>query len=360
MSALATVRAVEPGDYASIAQFLVRFRQRERSPEFWLRRMRHWWDQNPDWSRAMPRGWVIDHEGATVGFIGVIPRAVDTSAGAAVSSNTTTWWVLPEYRNHSLTMLTRAVAPAVPVHINTTPGDAVVPLLKALRFVPFPGGGRDRESVLILDPLALAVELASRRVPAIAAVPASVYRTLGAPARAGLALFRRVRGPRMSLACEVMNHAGPEFDRLWEARRPGTLTAVRTEARLNWYVFGSPDRPKALIACFSGGALVGFVILGDREHPKLRLLDCIDFYVVEDDPRIVESLLAAAGEHARAVGAAFVGFRHYSAFLASCFRALGLIERATESGRELIRAHAEISLEPSAVYLTQLHGDRWL
>jgi hypothetical protein len=353
------IRPVEAGDYDNIAEFLTGFGQGDRPREFWLRRMRHWWDQNPVWSERICRGWRVDEKSQTVGFIGVIPRAIETFEGSALSSNMTTYWVLPEHRKHSLALLVRTLGASMPVQFNTTPGDAVVPLLEGLRFVPFPGVRRDYESLLVVDPLPLLGTLASRRAPAFAKVPAGVWRGLGAPARAGLAAFRSAKRIRSHLQSRLLSSVGPEFDALWDARRERKLTAGRDAKSLNWFVFGNPDRPKTLIGCFEGRALAGFLILAEREHPSLKLLDCVDFFLGADDTRVVESLVLEASECARRAGVAFVGFRHFSPFLAGCFRALGLLERKAEAGREFIRA-PQLKLDPATAYLTQFHGDRWL
>src|SRR5437867_3956162 len=95
------LRPVQPQDYTALSQFLRDFRV-SREPAFWLRRMRHWWEDNPAFSPALERGWLLEDNRRIVGFLGVIPRLIETPAGLGVSSNTTTSWVLPEYRRHSL------------------------------------------------------------------------------------------------------------------------------------------------------------------------------------------------------------------------------------------------------------------
>lgn len=363
--AMAEIRTVNPSDYGAIAEFLDKFLGLSYSPSSWLRRMNHWWDANPAFSLQLERGWWLEHEGRVVGFLGVIPRLVDTPDGIGISSNTTTWWVLPEHRKLSLGLFTRSLSQPAVAFINTTPADSVVTVLKRLKFDPFPGETERRnESLLIIDHRRVVAEALSRHSPRITRFAVSGAAAFLAPmARIGLGGGRNIHQGNGTLTSKVLAKADEQFDRLWESRpTKGTFTAVRTSEVVNWSVSGNPNFARTLIGCWHAGTLVGFAVLNRRVHPGLTILECSDIYFAEEDSHVVTSLVAAAGDYARSIRADLVVFRHFNKFLADTFRSIGLVRRRTPGGREYVRlattSRYELGIRNS--YFTECHGDRYI
>ncbi len=75
--------------------------------EGWLRRLAHWWDENPFASLRNERGWVLRNEGQIVGFLGLIPTCYAVNGLPAPAFIASTWRIDEEHRNASLPMLMR-------------------------------------------------------------------------------------------------------------------------------------------------------------------------------------------------------------------------------------------------------------
>lgn len=361
--AMAEIRTVKASDYDVIAAFLDEFLGLSYSPGSWLRRMNHWWDANPAFSPLLERGWWLEHEGRVVGFLGVIPRLVDTPDGIGISSNTTTWWVLPEHRKLSLGLFTRSLSQPAAAFINTTPADSVVTVLKRLKFEPFPGETERRnESLLIIDHKRVVAEVLSRHSPGVPRFAVSGAAALLTPISSiGLGRGRNFHQRNGTLTSKILSKADEQFDKLWESRSTkGMFTAVRTADVVNWYAFGNPDFSKTLIGCWRAGTLCGFAILNKRFHAGLTILECGDIYFADEDSHVVTSLVIAAGDYARSKRADFVAFKHFNRFLARSFRSMGLLRRSTLESREYIRLAESSRYELNATncYLTECHGDR--
>src|SRR5215510_10087574 len=122
------IEPVTPDAYQEIADFLKNSDESGRSADWWLTRMRHWWDKNPAMSSQPARGFVITQDSSVVGLLGSIPTLVDTAEGIRPAASLTTWRVLPEHRKLSLPLLAKVLASKVYVHFNTTPADGVLPI----------------------------------------------------------------------------------------------------------------------------------------------------------------------------------------------------------------------------------------
>lgn len=75
--------------------------------EIWLRRLSHWWDENPFASARNERGWLLRHDGKIVGFLALIPTCYAVNGRPAPAFIASTWRIDEEHRNASLPMLMR-------------------------------------------------------------------------------------------------------------------------------------------------------------------------------------------------------------------------------------------------------------
>jgi len=99
--------------------------------EIWLRRLAHWWDENPFASLRHERGWVLRHEGKIVGFLGLIPACYAVNGVPTPAFIASTWRIDEEHRNASLPMLMRFKRlSAECVIADTTPTPRVQELLE--------------------------------------------------------------------------------------------------------------------------------------------------------------------------------------------------------------------------------------
>ena len=133
------VDLVSDQDYEALAAFLARFPDEKRGPEFWRRRLAHWWEDNPAFSQETQRGWVVRDNDSIVGFLGNIPSLFKLRDQTVVVFNASTWRVLPEFRGRSLELLGQLMACSKDtISFITTSGRPVLDILDNLKFEPFP------------------------------------------------------------------------------------------------------------------------------------------------------------------------------------------------------------------------------
>ncbi len=99
-----------------------------------------------------------------------------------------------------------------------------------------------------------------------------------------------------------------DFDALYTAKRtelPDALLACRDAETLRWYFgLGARADETRVLRCDRDGGLKGYVVLIRDDAPAIGLkrYKIADMLVREDDPAVVDSLLAAAYEYATAKG----------------------------------------------------------
>jgi hypothetical protein len=214
-----------------------------------------------------------------------------------------------------------------------------------LGFRPLPWAG-DRESFIAVD---------CRRVLAATGLP-----SWGAPVLAALQKLRlRPLGLPGLLLCKETAHIGPEFDDLWErTRRLYANTNMRTAQALRWQCLGDPDIEKILFVCRDQGRLAGYMVLKARTRRGLKTWDCADFWEDPSSGWVLESLLAAVWNSARARGLDLLTFPHFTASLGERLGRAGLFEHA--SGRRALFLGAPELLDgirPENSYFAGLQGD---
>jgi len=133
------LEAVLYDNYDSLCDFLSSFPEEERSKDFWMHRLKFWWDNNPAFHEAFNRGWIIKHEDRIVGFYGNIPLLFQLNKKGIVSSNGTTWHVLPEYKSRSILLFRKLLLDSnETILFSTTPRAHLTTLLKKFGFQSFP------------------------------------------------------------------------------------------------------------------------------------------------------------------------------------------------------------------------------
>lgn len=90
---------------AELAPFLSGVFQDGPDEARWLRRLAHWWDENPFCAPEDPRGWVLRCGGRLAGFLGVIPARYAAQGKAVAALCGTSWYIEEGHRNAALPML---------------------------------------------------------------------------------------------------------------------------------------------------------------------------------------------------------------------------------------------------------------
>lgn len=352
------VHPVKRADYLLLARFLASFADETRAQDFWLKRFHWWWEINPACREEMARGWVLSDNDSIVGYLGVVPTHVQLSGETVTALNSTTWRVLPAYRNHSLRLFYQALRCARgSVLFNTTPSSEVARVLEAHRFRLVPNAGSGGKSTIIINPR----RLLQLRIPAPELVKIGSW--FGAPI---LQILQRHRlrvgqiGEGREVRC--LTRADSCFDELWlRTRRSYENTNVRFAAALNWLCFGNEDFRKLLFGCFWSGRVVGYLIAGPRILDGLSVLSCLDVWLDPDVPGALADLVGYIEYWSRAEGFDLIEIRHYDRFLAQRLRSLGLFQRATNDVQhEFYKTFGLPPLDPTRSYFVSLQGDRGL
>ncbi|MDB6116792.1 MAG: hypothetical protein JWO08_573 [Verrucomicrobiaceae bacterium] len=120
---------------AEVAHFLASSEGRPCPPELWLKRMQHWWTDNPAAPSHAARGWALRSEGRLVGFMACIPSLMAWQGQPVPAGFPVSWRVAAEHRSGSLPMLVkmRGLGRKMPL-LDTTPNKQVQEMLDKLGF----------------------------------------------------------------------------------------------------------------------------------------------------------------------------------------------------------------------------------
>lgn len=353
------VRVVTPDDYRPLAKMLAAFPWEGLAPMPWPERFAHWWEKNPAFEPSWQRGWVIEAAEGLVGFLGSVPRRIAIDGQLAISANTTTWWVAPEHRKHSLSLLAHFNRQKAACHFNTTGSSTALELMAAFGYKLIQE--HQPESLLVVDPARIAAQKIRQRIAGWR-LPGTELATRAVDALAPVgSLVQRLRLPLASdrYYCGEVSRIDEGFDALSGVmQKRYSLTADRGRASLEWYMGGSVPERKVLIACWRGSELAGYALGLQRDSGSLAglpVLDCLDLARDQDDPQLLSALMNGLAETARQRQVPLVVVRHYDSFIGRCCRDLGLPTRLGPPRRESARLPPSVAA--SQAFLTQFHGD---
>lgn len=327
---------VLPSDYDALSDFLAGFPGETNPRSFWLDRFVLWWDRNPAFRAGAERGWLLRKDGTVVGFCGMVPSWFQRGGEETVALTATTWRVLPEFRSQSLTLFLAVLRAARDTVIFcTTPGEATVAVLKAMKFGLLPRRDGRRSVVPIHASRVAAAQVGDRRGQAV----------LTAVLAGGLAAWsalqlRRLRRSRTGTEVRPLAQADSRFDALWERTKGRHAnTNVRRAEVINWFCFGHPGMRKTLLGAYANDNLVGYGIfrLNAENRFGLKVFECLDLWPDPAEEHVLQALVRGATEQAEAHGYDLLAVPHFSSGLASGLRELGLIQLAGRERRDYFR-----------------------
>jgi hypothetical protein len=301
-----SLRPAEFSDFERVTQLGRRLGQGADSEENW----RRLWVDNPavQSGRAAGRiGWVLESDGAVVGFFGTIPLLCEFEGSTLVAAATCRFAVDPEFRSSSHLLVSSFLRQKdVDLFLNTTATPAAGKMMVVLKATPVPQ--KDYGTVLfwVLD---------SRRFMG------AVLRKLNArPGLAAVGSFAgsfalsgesRLRGrfPRTVNAGYKVSECGldelpVDFDEFCDEqiRKSTRLFGKRNSAILRWH-FAPPGSKKVcrVLICREEGQIAGYAVTRQELDTEIGLQrsSVADLLVENDDPKVVQTLIAAA--HASAM-----------------------------------------------------------
>jgi hypothetical protein len=259
---MAEISLLTPADYDRAAGFLAAFPGERRGPAMWKRRFAFWWDENPAFTGAQPRAWLLLAGGTVKGFLGAVPSRFQIGGSAVAALGMTTWRVAADARGASLELLyALAAAGDKDLLVNTTANEDVRRLLRGLRFDERAGCADGRTSLLLArgGPAARAAGL-------VLNLPFNTKRFFDGAADA---IELRSGDPAF----------GRELDSLWARTRDLSPAAtVRDAAFHRWFTYGDPLQKKFLVGLRENGELCATATFCRREWPKKTELELVDFW----------------------------------------------------------------------------------
>ena len=279
------VSIVQQADYPRLAAYLASYPGERRGAEVWQSRFHHWWEANPAFQPALPRGWMLEGNGEIKGFLGSLPSRMYGNGEEFTGFGMTTWRVSPEARSQSLDLLyPMAIAGEPTLTLNTTANEDVRNVMRGLRF-------EERESNV--------------------GGMSSVLPARGGPLSTAASLFLNLPFQFSSSKIEgetrELGPGTPELDstldRFWQSSRGrAPLSTVRDARFFRWFCFQDPLLPKFLLGHFVEGKLRATGIFCRRAWPRKTELEFVDFWTDAVDPKEETKLACALIGAAKTLG----------------------------------------------------------
>ncbi|MGA9393619.1 MAG: hypothetical protein WBV69_24520 [Candidatus Sulfotelmatobacter sp.] len=305
----AAIREATFSDFSAVAALKERWGVAADSFENWERL----WRRNPaltspDCERAI--GWVLEADGAVVGYMGSIPLRYRIGARTLTAVSSHGLVVEPPYRSAAVSLVAAfSHQKSVDLYLTTTAIPPVGRIARAFKFDVLPQA--DYETVLfcILKPHTFAREMMKKLE-----LKPSLARLGSATASLAITTDRllRRRRPKQPSSGLTINEVGvheideSDFQSLWNGKvtEDARLFADRSPVTLRWHFEIPGDRGSARVfCCRRNGELVGYsVVRHDPQPDNVQKSLVADILVKQDDPEVLRALLAAAYDEARRAG----------------------------------------------------------
>jgi hypothetical protein len=275
--------------------------------------VRHWhglWVDNPaliHHSKDVVLGWILEDMGAIKGFFGNIPQVSWRGDKPVLISSARAWAVDPEYRTETPRLCAAFFEQAgVDVVLISSANPPAGKRCLAFGGAKMPQPGYADILYWIVD--APGFLTAAFRKKGRGRMMAML---LGFAGSVPLDLGMRLVGRRPFAALDRITPTGinaidEAFDDLFARRRrqlPETMLASRDAATLKWYFgLGAGRDDVRFLRYDKDGSLRGYAVLVREDAPAIGLkrMKIADIFIDDDDPKVMQALLAGAYEYAMA------------------------------------------------------------
>lgn len=273
------------------------------------------WQDNPAlaaFSAGIPPGWVLEREGRLVGYLGNVPLRYYHRGKTITAAAARGFAVDSAFRSHSIRLAASFLSQKeVQLLLNTSANVPTSRIFGALRALKIPQPDYDKALFWVLRPAEF-LGSAFRRLGRLRAVARGAGWALAPALRAEMRLRRRrLLSSNGAIKIERVppQHAGEEIDEFWQRAlrdRPECLLADRSAAVLRWR-YGHPAaaaRRAVILLARRAGQMAGYAVVTREDSPDIGLdrSRVVDLIAERDDTAVVDRLLGAAHEHARAEG----------------------------------------------------------
>ena len=272
------------------------------------------WQENPavQQNQAMPIGWVLEHRGDIVGYLGNIPMYYQFQGARLLAAAARGFAVDAEHRGHSLQLTAAFFSQGnVDLLLNTSANVAAGTVFRLGKAEKIPQSNYDKALFWVINERGFSRSILRKR--GHSTMLSTACSTMLAPAIRLEGLFRK-RGPPNCVATYettvVEPHSiGAEFDEFWlrtVEERPQHLLAERSACVLRWH-FGhraAVARRAKVVCAWCAGKLVGYAVLTreDSERTGLMRSRIVDLVAEKDAPDLIDALLNEAFRQAHADG----------------------------------------------------------
>jgi len=342
------IHKIESKDFPDLLEFLLETDNQKRERNYWEKRLRHWWDDNPCFSKNMDRGWILRDKitNAIVGFHGNIPSIFKSPNDGFVINNASTWRVLDSHRHNGINLLFELIKNTKTILFSTTPNEGVNEINKKLKFKKFPYNTKKTHSLVVNNKIK------------IKSYNSTIFNFFSIITFSLLKFFQQLyfSKPNNSGHIKKIDKIENSFDVLWEEKRNDYLyTNVRSSEAINWYCF-SNENEKIVFGYYLEDKLVTYIIYDKRTSGSGEQLFCVDLWgALEKD--ILESLIIYTYEYSKKNGINLIRFNAFDEKMCNFLDKIILIRNAYEDKRYLITRDKKININKNNSYLTYAQGD---
>lgn len=310
-TAKGTLRAASIDDAPAITAFLAALGLvMPDGPEAVIHHWQGLWTDNPALAHHaddVALGWVLEDAGAIKGFFGNIPQVSWLAGKPVLISSARAWALDPGYRTET-PWLCEAFFGQNNVDVVLISSANPPAGKRCLAF-----GGAKMPQPGYADILYWVVDApgflkAAFRKKGRGSFMAGLLGLIGS---VPLDFSMRIAGRRPYGALDNITPIGVEaidgaFDALWERRKEqlsSVMLASRDAETLKWYFsLGAASDAVRILRYDDGDSLKGYAVLVREDAPAigLRRLKIADLFIDDDDPKVLQALLAGAYEYAMA------------------------------------------------------------
>jgi hypothetical protein len=307
--AAVSLRSAEFSDFEEVARLGQRLGQGSDSEDNWERL----WLHNPavQSGRAVSRiGWVLESGGTVVGFFGTIPLLCEFQGTTLVAAASCRFAVDPEFRSFSHLLVSSFLRQKdVDLFLNTTATPAAGRMMVASKAAPVPQDDYGTVLFWVLDCQQF-VKMVFRKLGAPKIVTAPGKLAGAAALWAEMRLRGRIpqtQNAEYTISEHDLTNLPAEFDSFCDQQiqQSNRLLGKRNAAILRWH-FAPPESKKVcrVLISWDEKRITGYAVTRQQLDPQfgLRRSMIADLLVEQDDPTIIQALVAAAYANARRDG----------------------------------------------------------
>jgi hypothetical protein len=296
ITAALTIREASLSDYKRLAALSARNGLEVRTQETW----EHLWTGNPVYKKFpnWPIGWVAEHDGEVVGFLGNIPISYSFKGREIISACTYSMSVDSRFRGYAVRLINRLFRWAdanLEFHLCTTANEHSGKLSERLKVPHVPVGDWGNSAFWIASPHEfLEAALKRKGWPQLLAYP-------GSAALALRGMFTKLDGAERASELHFCSKFDQRFDVFWEELQkahPNRLLATRSREVLDWHFKYAEAGNRLWISTLNDGSsrLLAYAVFcrGDNPEFNLKRMCLTDFQSLDGNHEILVPMFSWA------------------------------------------------------------------